>query len=174
MLKLYDAEIASRLLLGTARYPSPAMLAEAVRRSKTDIVTVSLRRETAGGKSGGGFFRQSAAMRVDRHVGTPKLQPQRKSRGRLAGSEHACHLPPVSGRFAERTLQQRAAVKQFRAMDPRQARHFLGTQQDPACSEKFPVITCDDESPPVMLDLFGPRPQIHGGRASLEFLPIIC
>ena len=48
MLKLYDVEVASRLLLGTARYPSPAVLAEAVRRSNTDIVTVSLRRETAG------------------------------------------------------------------------------------------------------------------------------
>ncbi|WP_421580166.1 thiazole synthase [Shinella sp. M31] len=56
MLKLYDTELQSRLLLGTARYPSPAILAEAVRRSKTQIVTVSLRRETSGGKSGGAFF----------------------------------------------------------------------------------------------------------------------
>ncbi len=56
MLKLYDAEVGSRLLLGTARYPSPAILAEAVRRSKTEIVTVSLRRESAGGKAGGAFF----------------------------------------------------------------------------------------------------------------------
>ena len=56
MLKLYDVEVQSRLLLGTARYPSPAILAEAVRRSKAEIVTVSLRRETAGGKGGGAFF----------------------------------------------------------------------------------------------------------------------
>lgn len=56
MLKLYGCEVQSRLLLGTARYPSPAVLAEAVRRSKTEIVTVSLRRETAGGKSGSAFF----------------------------------------------------------------------------------------------------------------------
>ncbi|WP_421594061.1 thiazole synthase [Shinella sp. M27] len=56
MLKLYDIDVQSRLLLGTARYPSPAILAEAVRRSKTEIVTISLRRETAGGKSGGAFF----------------------------------------------------------------------------------------------------------------------
>nr|WP_234843883.1 thiazole synthase [Sinorhizobium meliloti] len=34
----------------------PAVLAEAVRRSGTDIVTVSLRRETAGGRQGGAFF----------------------------------------------------------------------------------------------------------------------
>ena len=55
-LELYSKTVASRLLLGTARYPSPAILAEAVRRSKTEIVTVSLRRETAGGKAGGVFF----------------------------------------------------------------------------------------------------------------------
>ncbi|MCM2450686.1 thiazole synthase [Agrobacterium vitis] len=56
MLTLYGTELSSRLLLGTARYPSPAILAEAVRRSKTEIVTVSLRRETAGGIAGGAFF----------------------------------------------------------------------------------------------------------------------
>ncbi|WP_242218298.1 thiazole synthase [Shinella zoogloeoides] len=56
MLKLYDAEVGSRLLLGTARYPSPAVLAEAVRRSRTEVVTVSLRRESAGSEAGGAFF----------------------------------------------------------------------------------------------------------------------
>ncbi|MDO1583964.1 thiazole synthase [Rhizobium oryzicola] len=56
MLTLYDRTVSSRLLLGTARYPSPAKLADAVRRSGTEIVTVSLRRETAGGKAGGAFF----------------------------------------------------------------------------------------------------------------------
>ncbi|WP_027487626.1 thiazole synthase [Allorhizobium undicola] len=56
MLTLYDRQVSSRLLLGTARYPSPAILADAVRRSATEIVTVSLRREMAGGKAGGAFF----------------------------------------------------------------------------------------------------------------------
>jgi thiazole synthase len=56
MLKLYDTELSSRLLLGTARYPSPAVLAEAVKRSEAGIVTVSLRRETSGGRTGGAFF----------------------------------------------------------------------------------------------------------------------
>jgi len=56
MLELYGTWIASRLLLGTARYPSPAVLADAARRSGSEIVTVSLRRETAGGKNGGAFF----------------------------------------------------------------------------------------------------------------------
>lgn len=56
MLKLYDTEIESRLLLGTARYPSPDILEKAVRAAGADILTVSLRRETAGGSSGGAFF----------------------------------------------------------------------------------------------------------------------
>ncbi len=56
MLKLYDTELSSRLLLGTARYPSPAVLSEAVKCSGAGIVTVSLRRETSGGKTGGAFF----------------------------------------------------------------------------------------------------------------------
>ncbi|MBP1861788.1 thiazole synthase [Rhizobium herbae] len=56
MLELYGTSVASRLLLGTARYPSPAILADAVRASKTEIVTVSLRRETAGSRTGGAFF----------------------------------------------------------------------------------------------------------------------
>ncbi|MET3614860.1 thiazole synthase [Rhizobium aquaticum] len=56
MLTLYGTELSSRLLLGTARYPSPAIMEEAIRASGTEIVTVSLRRETAGGGRGGQFF----------------------------------------------------------------------------------------------------------------------
>jgi thiazole synthase len=56
MVHFYGTEIGSRLLLGTARYPSPDVLEAAVRRSGTEIVTVSLRRETAGNRAGGAFF----------------------------------------------------------------------------------------------------------------------
>lgn len=56
MLKLYDTDIESRLLLGTARYPSPDILEKAVRAAGADILTVSLRREAAGGRSGSAFF----------------------------------------------------------------------------------------------------------------------
>lgn len=56
MLTCYGVELSSRLFLGTAQYPSPAILAEAVRASGTQLVTVSLRRETASGSSGGGFW----------------------------------------------------------------------------------------------------------------------
>jgi thiazole synthase len=56
MLTLYGTELPSRLLLGTAQYPSPAVLANAVRASATSVLTVSLRREAAGGKTGGQFW----------------------------------------------------------------------------------------------------------------------
>ncbi|WP_420324741.1 thiazole synthase [Mameliella sp.] len=51
----YGTEIASPLMLGTAQYPSPAVLAEAFHRSGAGVVTVSLRREAAGG-NGQGFW----------------------------------------------------------------------------------------------------------------------
>jgi thiazole synthase len=56
MLHLYQASLNSRLLLGTARYPSPAVLTQAVRASRAEIVTVSLRRESAGERAGQGFW----------------------------------------------------------------------------------------------------------------------
>ena len=56
MLNFYGAEIGSRLLLGTSRYPSPSVLVEAVKASGTQIVTVSLRRESGGARAGQGFW----------------------------------------------------------------------------------------------------------------------
>lgn len=53
---LYGERLASRLLLGTAQYPSPAILAEAVRASGAAAVTVSLRREGASEDSGSRFW----------------------------------------------------------------------------------------------------------------------
>lgn len=55
-LTLYGTKVSSHLLLGTASYPSPGIMSEAVAASGTDIVTVSLRRENAAGKTGGKFF----------------------------------------------------------------------------------------------------------------------
>ncbi|MDA5093677.1 thiazole synthase [Aliiroseovarius sp. KMU-50] len=54
-MQLYGTDITSRLLLGSAQYPSPAHLTKAIAASGTEIVTVSLRRETAQG-SGAGFW----------------------------------------------------------------------------------------------------------------------
>ena len=52
----YDKPVSSALLLGTAQYPSPKVLADAVTASGCDIVTVSLRRESAGNAAGGKFW----------------------------------------------------------------------------------------------------------------------
>jgi len=56
MVQFYDVEIESRLLLGTAQYPSPAVLAAAVQASAAEVVTVSLRRETGENRSGQDFW----------------------------------------------------------------------------------------------------------------------
>lgn len=55
-MKLYDTEIASRLMLGTAQYPSPGVLADAFRRSGAGIATVSVRREAGHEKAGAAFW----------------------------------------------------------------------------------------------------------------------
>jgi len=56
MLQVYGTELRSRLLLGTSRYPSPAVLTEAVKASRAQVVTVSLRRESSGERAGQGFW----------------------------------------------------------------------------------------------------------------------
>ncbi len=54
-MSFYGVKLSSRLLLGTARYPSPKVLAEAIKASSAEVVTVSLRRE-AGAERGGQSF----------------------------------------------------------------------------------------------------------------------
>jgi len=63
-LSLYGIEFSSRLLLGTARYPSPYHIQEAVKASHSNIITVSLRRETAGGGNSAQFRALLAALDV--------------------------------------------------------------------------------------------------------------
>lgn len=63
-LSFYGVELASRLLLGTARYPSPQVLADAVRAARAGIVTVSLRREMARGRTGERFLEFVEALGV--------------------------------------------------------------------------------------------------------------
>ncbi|HEY8006966.1 MAG TPA: thiazole synthase [Methylocella sp.] len=55
-LKLYGAEFSSRLLTGTAQYPSPAILSQSIAAAGAEIVTVSLRRESGGSRAGEGFW----------------------------------------------------------------------------------------------------------------------
>ncbi len=56
MLNFYGKPFSSRLLIGSALYPSPAIMQAAIRASGAQIVTVSLRREAAGGKTGDAFW----------------------------------------------------------------------------------------------------------------------
>jgi thiazole synthase len=56
MVSFYGEQVSSRLLIGTALYPSPAIMQQAIRASGADLVTVSVRRETAGGKTGDAFW----------------------------------------------------------------------------------------------------------------------
>ncbi len=48
--------LTSRLLIGSALYPSPANMEDAIRTSESQIVTVALRRQSAGNKTGGKFW----------------------------------------------------------------------------------------------------------------------
>ncbi|MCL5776003.1 thiazole synthase [Limibaculum sp. FT325] len=64
MATFYGTAVESRLMLGTALYPSPAILAEAVRASGAGIVTVSLRREAAEARAGQAFWEMIRALGV--------------------------------------------------------------------------------------------------------------
>ena len=54
------------MMLGTAQYPSPSVMADAFRSSGAAVATVSLRRETAAGATGREFWRlvNSLGVRV--------------------------------------------------------------------------------------------------------------
>ncbi|MBB3949153.1 thiazole synthase [Aureimonas jatrophae] len=66
-MRLYDRTYASRLMLGTALYPSPAIMREAVRASGSALVTVSLRREQSAGAGTGapGFWSEIRDLGVE-------------------------------------------------------------------------------------------------------------
>ena len=55
-LNLYGQSFSSRLLLGTARYDSPSLLADAISAADPAVLTVSLRRQTSGSKESGQSF----------------------------------------------------------------------------------------------------------------------
>ncbi len=63
-LTFYGVVLPSRLLLGTAQYPSPHVLARAVEASGASIVTVSLRREQARGRTGERFMELIGSLGV--------------------------------------------------------------------------------------------------------------
>lgn len=56
MVDFYGVSISNPLMLGTARYPSPAILSEAIQAAEVEVVTVSLRREAGGSDAGQRFW----------------------------------------------------------------------------------------------------------------------
>lgn len=63
-VSFYGTEVSSRLMLGTAQYPSLAILSDAIKQSGAEIVTVSLRRESTGGTGGKEFWTMIRALNV--------------------------------------------------------------------------------------------------------------
>jgi thiazole synthase len=56
MLTIGDTQLESRLFIGTALYPSPETMLTCIRESGAQVVTVSLRRQAPGQKSGAQFW----------------------------------------------------------------------------------------------------------------------
>lgn len=56
MRRFYGVELSSRLMIGTARFPSPAILSQAIRVSGAEVATVSLRRESGTDRAGQAFW----------------------------------------------------------------------------------------------------------------------
>ena len=56
MRDFYGTKLPNGLMLGTAQYPSPAILANAFERSSASVATVSLRRESGQGRAGQDFW----------------------------------------------------------------------------------------------------------------------
>ncbi len=56
MWKLAEKKLTNRLLIGTALYPSPKIMQDAISASGAEVVTVSLRRQSPNEKSGEDFW----------------------------------------------------------------------------------------------------------------------
>ncbi|HVE53306.1 MAG TPA: thiazole synthase [Ramlibacter sp.] len=56
-LRIGDIALTSRFFLGTAGYPSPQVLQEAISASGTQVVTLGLKRQLAAGKADNDFYR---------------------------------------------------------------------------------------------------------------------
>lgn len=88
-LVFYGEAVSSRMLLGTALYPSPQIMSDAVKASGCGIVTVSLRRESARGKVGERFLELITALGV--HV-LPNTAGCRTAKEAIATAQMAREL----------------------------------------------------------------------------------
>ena len=65
MWTLADKNLDSRLLIGTALYPSPAIMQESIKASGSEVVTVSLRRQNAGKNGGDDFWQLLKSLKLN-------------------------------------------------------------------------------------------------------------
>ncbi len=65
MFEIGGKKLDSRLLIGSALYPSPANMEESIKVSGAKIVTVSLRRQNAGDKAGQNFWNIIKALNLE-------------------------------------------------------------------------------------------------------------
>ena len=72
-LILYGESFASRLLLGTSRYPSPSILSRAVARAQPAMLTASLRRQNLGQPDAGVHGHTNDFWDLLRQTGVPVL-----------------------------------------------------------------------------------------------------
>ncbi|MEW5250549.1 thiazole synthase [Microbulbifer discodermiae] len=76
-LKLYGREFSSRFLLGTALYPSPAVMSESLAASGAELVTLSLRRQNPAQQSNNAFWdliRQSGCQLLPNTAGCKSVK----------------------------------------------------------------------------------------------------
>ena len=64
MWQLADKQINSRLLIGSALYPSPDVMQESIKASGAEVVTVSLRRQNAAADGGHDFWQLLQSLNI--------------------------------------------------------------------------------------------------------------
>ena len=64
MWELAGKQLESRLLVGSALYPSPEIMVESIRASQAEVVTVALRRQAPGSKGGQQFWDLIRSLKV--------------------------------------------------------------------------------------------------------------
>ena len=65
MWQLADKQLESRLLIGSALYPSPQVMQDAIRASGSQVVTVSLRRQNPQAGGGNDFWSRLKSLELD-------------------------------------------------------------------------------------------------------------
>ncbi len=88
MWNLAGKELSSRLLLGTACYPSLEHMQQAILNSGTEVITISIKRQTSAGLDGESFWQ--AVKKLDCHFCLIRLaavmRRQRSIQLKLRGS----------------------------------------------------------------------------------------